>query len=172
MTPLRIVFIGLSITSSWGNGHATTYRGLVRELAKRGHGVLFLERDVPYYARNRDLPEPPFGSTRLYGTLDELRDRYSPDIAEADAVIVGSYVPDGIAVGDWVLQTARGERAFYDIDTPITLESLARGTPDVPLRRASPPLRSVLELHAGAGARSSALGAPRRARRAALLLGR
>jgi spore maturation protein CgeB len=129
MTPLRIVFIGLSITSSWGNGHATTYRGLVRELVKRGHSVLFLERDVPYYAQNRDLPVPPFGSTRLYASLAELRDVFTSDIAEADAVVVGSYVPDGIAVGQWVLETARGVRAFYDIDTPITLESLARGTP-------------------------------------------
>jgi spore maturation protein CgeB len=129
MTPLRIVFIGLSITSSWGNGHATTYRGLVRELVRRGHSVLFLERDVPYYAQNRDLPVPPFGSTRLYASLAELRDVFTSDIAEADAAVVGSYVPDGIAVGQWVLETARGVRAFYDIDTPITLESLARGTP-------------------------------------------
>jgi spore maturation protein CgeB len=129
VTPLRIVFIGLSITSAWGNGHATTYRGLVRELAKRGHSVLFLERDVPYYAQNRDLPSPPFGSTRLYASLAELQDVFEDDIAKADAVVVGSYVPDGIAVGEWVLETARGVRAFYDIDTPITLESLARGTP-------------------------------------------
>lgn len=127
MTPLRIVFIGLSITSSWGNGHATTYRGLVRELARRGHVVLFLERDVAYYAQNRDLPEPPFGTTRLYGSVDELRDGYGDDVARADAVIVGSYVPEGVAVGEWVLRTARGLRAFYDIDTPITLDALARG---------------------------------------------
>ena len=62
---MNIVIIGLSITSSWGNGHATTYRGLVRELAKRGHNVLFLERDVEWYASNRDLPKPPFGRTEL-----------------------------------------------------------------------------------------------------------
>ena len=68
-TPLRIVILGLSITSSWGNGHATTYRGLVRELAARGHDVLFLERDLPWYAENRDLPEPPYGRTRLYRSL-------------------------------------------------------------------------------------------------------
>lgn len=55
---MKIVIAGLSITSSWGNGHATTFRGLVRELSARGHEVLFLERDVPWYATNRDLPEP------------------------------------------------------------------------------------------------------------------
>jgi spore maturation protein CgeB len=124
-----MVFIGLSITSSWGNGHATTYRGLVRELARRGHDVLFLERDVPYYESNRDLPEPPFGKTCLYGGLEELRDRFSGEVAGADVVIVGSYVPDGVAVGDWVLSTARGVRAFYDIDTPITIGALEQGRP-------------------------------------------
>lgn len=124
---LDVVFLGLSITSSWGNGHATTYRGLVRELAARGHRVLFLERDVPWYAASRDLPEPPYGETRLYGSLDELRDRFAARVAAADFVVVGSYVPEGIAVGDWATRTAAGATAFYDIDTPVTLAQLARG---------------------------------------------
>jgi spore maturation protein CgeB len=127
---LSIVILGLSITSSWGNGHATTYRGLVRELVRRGHDVLFLERDVPWYAQNRDLPQPPYGRTLLYGACEELRDRYSVAVRDADAVIVGSFVPDGAAVGDWVIDTARGVRAFYDIDTPVTLARLARGEHD------------------------------------------
>ena len=70
----RVVILGLTITSSWGNGHATTFRGLVRELARRGHHVTFLERDAPWYASNRDLPQPPYGKTALYGTVSELRD--------------------------------------------------------------------------------------------------
>jgi len=125
--PLDIVILGLSITSSWGNGHATTYRGLVRELARRGHRVLFLERDAPWYADNRDLAEPPFGKTVLYSTLEELKDRFAATIRTADLVIVGSYVPEGVAVGEWVTQTASGATAFYDIDTPVTLAKLARG---------------------------------------------
>jgi spore maturation protein CgeB len=124
---LRIVIVGLSITSSWGNGHATTYRGLVRELVRRGHDVLFLERDVPWYASNRDLPEPPFGTTMLYESLEELEDRHTDAVREADVVIVGSYVPEGVAVGDWVQAEARGVKAFYDIDTPVTLAKIARG---------------------------------------------
>jgi spore maturation protein CgeB len=124
---LRIVILGLSITSSWGNGHATTYRGLVRELARRGHELLFLERDVPWYASHRDLANPPYGRTELYGGVDELRDRFGADVRDADVVIVGSYVPDGAAVGDWVQSQARGLKAFYDIDTPVTLAKLARG---------------------------------------------
>jgi spore maturation protein CgeB len=127
---LTIVILGLSITSSWGNGHATTYRGLVKGLAAEGHDVLFLERDVPWYAENRDLPEPPHGRTRLYGSIEELRDLYGEAIREADLVIVGSYVPEGRSVGDLVLLTARGATAFYDIDTPVTLASLARGDCD------------------------------------------
>src|SRR5215207_1456914 len=124
---LRIVILGLSITSSWGNGHATTYRGLVRELVARGHDVLFLERDVPWYAAERDLPRPPYGRKELYRDLAELRASHEGDVREADLVIVGSYVPDGVAVGEWVTRTARGSTAFYDIDTPVTLAKLARG---------------------------------------------
>jgi len=124
---LDIVILGLSITSSWGNGHATTYRALVRELAARGHRVLFLERDAPWYADNRDLPEPPYGQTALYASLEELADRFTPVVRSADFVIVGSYVPEGVAVGDWVTRTANGATAFYDIDTPVTLAKLARG---------------------------------------------
>ena len=125
---LSLVVLGLSITSSWGNGHATTYRALVREITARGHDVLFLERDQPWYADNRDMPVPPHGRTVVYRSLDELRDRFSRHIRHADAVIVGSYVPDGITVADWVLAEARGIRAFYDIDTPVTMSALERGT--------------------------------------------
>jgi len=134
--PLDIVILGLSITSSWGNGHATTYRGLVRELSVRGHRVLFLERDQPWYAENRDLPKPPYGRTELYTSLEELKDRFGPAIRRADFVVVGSYVPQGVEAGQWVTDTATGVTAFYDIDTPVTLAKLSRGdheyiTPDL-----------------------------------------
>ena len=124
---MRIVILGLSITSSWGNGHATNYRALVRALAARGHDVLFLERDVPWYAAQRDLPQPPWGKTALYGSLHELHEVHGAAVRDADAVVVGSYVPDGIAVGEFVVATARGVPAFYDIDTPVTLAALRRG---------------------------------------------
>lgn len=124
---MRIAILGLSITSSWGNGHATTYRALVRELVRRGHEVLFLEHDKPWYAENRDLPEPPFGRTVLYESLEQLKTDHARDVAEADAVIVGSYVPEGVTVGEWALATANGPVAFYDIDTPVTLAKLRRG---------------------------------------------
>ena len=124
---LRIVIFGLSITSSWGNGHATTYRSLVKGLAARGHSVTFAERDVPWYRDNRDMRDSPHCSIALYEGVRELSARFGTAVAEADLVIVGSYVPDGIAVGDWVTRHARGVTAFYDIDTPVTLARLESG---------------------------------------------
>ena len=163
---LELVFLGLSITSSWGNGHATTFRGLMSELSARGHDVLFLERDVPWYAANRDLPHPPYGRTELYESLDALRDRFGDAVRRADAVIVGSYVPEGIAVGDWVLATAGGVAAFYDIDTPVTLSGLeAAGV--AYLAPADSPLSALPFLHGGSDperARSRSSGRPVRGR--------
>ena len=52
---MRLVVFGLTISSSWGNGHATLWRGLCRAFAERGHAVTFFERDVPYYASHRDI---------------------------------------------------------------------------------------------------------------------
>jgi spore maturation protein CgeB len=123
---LNIVFLGLSITSSWGNGHATTYRGLIRELSARGHEVLFLERDVPWYAENRDLAAPQYCRTILYDSLEELKELYANDVRRADLCVVGSYTPQGIAVCEWISGVAEGVTAFYDIDTPVTLAKLAR----------------------------------------------
>ena len=122
---MRLVFLGLSLSSSWGNGHATTYRALLKALHRRGHELLFLERDQPWYAEHRDLPDPDFCMLRFYDGVDELK-RFRRALAEADAVIIGSYVPDGIAVIDLVLPLAR-RTAFYDIDTPVTLRALESG---------------------------------------------
>jgi spore maturation protein CgeB len=127
MRRLRIVILGLSITSSWGNGHATTYRSLMRALCRRGHDVLFLERDTPWYRANRDVAELTAGEVHLYQNLTELRDDWHMALASADLVIIGSYVPDGIEVGALVRTIASGIVAFYDIDTPVTLASLAAG---------------------------------------------
>jgi len=83
-------------------------------------------RDVPWYAAQRDMPAPPFGRTRLYSRVEELKDRFGQAVRDADLVIVGSYVPDGVAVGEWAITQARGVTAFYDIDTPVTLAKLAQ----------------------------------------------
>jgi spore maturation protein CgeB len=136
--PLDIVVLGLSLGSSWGNGHATTYRALIGGLAALGHRVTFLEREVPWYAgAHRDLADPDFCRLAWYRSLDDL-ERLMPAIRAADAVIVGSYVPDGVAVIDRVLAEARGVTAFYDIDTPVTLAALRRGEEPYLARRQIP----------------------------------
>ncbi len=127
---MRVVFIGLSITSSWGNGHATTYRSLISGLAQAGHEVLFLEQDQPWYRDHRDLPCPPYCRAALYADATELASRHAESIAGADLVVVGSYVADGQAVCRLVQRAVRGVAAFYDIDTPVTLAALARGRCD------------------------------------------
>ncbi|MGH9457356.1 MAG: CgeB family protein [Thermoanaerobaculia bacterium] len=131
---LDIAILGLSLTSSWVNGHATTYRGLARELARRGHRVTFYERD----AGNRDLPEPEFCRVVLYHSLDELVRNHERALGDADLVIVGSYVPDGAKIIDWITTFVRGVLAFYDIDTPVTLEAIRAGTCDYLHRRQIP----------------------------------
>ncbi|MDR6955795.1 spore maturation protein CgeB [Ancylobacter sp. 3268] len=123
---MRLVVLGLSLSSSWGNGHATTYRALLRAFAARGHDVVFLEREQPWYAAHRDLPRPDFCELQFYGSVDDLL-AYRREIEGADVVMVGSYVPDGIEIGGLVQRTAGGATAFYDIDTPVTLATIERG---------------------------------------------
>jgi spore maturation protein CgeB len=123
--PLNLVVLGLSLSSSWGNGHATTFRALLKASAARGHEILFLERDVPWYAAHRDLLDPDFCRLEFYSDLPGLK-AYEGAIARADAVIVGSYVPEGVEVGRYVQKTAQGVTSFYDIDTPVTLAKLQR----------------------------------------------
>ncbi len=160
---MNIVILGLSITSSWGNGHATTYRGLMRELVGRGHDVLFLERDVPWYAANRDLPHPPYGRTARYANITDLQARFAAAIRGADCVMVGSYVPEGAAVGEWVLDTASGVVAFYDIDTPMTLAKLAQGDHEYISRELVPRYHLYLSFTGGPTLRriEEELGSPR-----------
>jgi spore maturation protein CgeB len=122
----RIVVFGLTLSSSWGNGHASTYRALLKALAARGHSILFLERERPWYAEHRDLVAPDYCRLVFYSGLREL-EGWCAEIAAADAVIVGSYVPEGVPLARWVQQNARGVTVFYDIDTPVTLAKLAAG---------------------------------------------
>lgn len=127
MSGFDLVVIGLTLSSSWGNGHATTWRALLRALAGRGARITFLERDVPWYRAHRDLPDPDFARLELYRDVADLQARFGHAVRDADAVLVGSYVPDGVAVIDWARDRVRGVFAFYDIDTPVTLAGLAKG---------------------------------------------
>ena len=123
---MKIVIFGLSITSAWGNGHATTFRALVRALRKRGHDIVFFERDQEWYASNRDLPSPDFCDVRVYTAWSEILHSVREELRTADVALLGSYFPDGIEAAREIFES-RAVKAFYDIDTPITLAKLREG---------------------------------------------
>ena len=126
---MKLVIFGLTVSSSWGNGHATLWRGICSALARRGHRVIFFERDVPYYSANRDLTELPGGDLILYSGWDRALALARHHLADADAAMVTSFCPDGTAAADLVLGSAVPLRVFYDLDTPVTLSRLAAGQP-------------------------------------------
>ena len=123
---MKLVIFGLTVSSSWGNGHATLWRGLIRALTALSVEVTFFERDVPYYARHRDLAMLPGGELVLYPDWASVAARARAEAAEADAVIVTSYCPDGRAASALAMEVAR-RPVFYDMDTPVTLARLAAG---------------------------------------------
>jgi spore maturation protein CgeB len=126
---MKLVIFGLSVSSSWGNGHATLWRGLIRALAAEGHRVVFYERDVPYYAAHRDLAAIPGAALCLYPDWAEVRGRAEADLRDADVALITSYCPDGVAASELVLSSTVRLRAFYDLDTPVTLARLQQGEP-------------------------------------------
>jgi spore maturation protein CgeB len=128
---VKIVIFGLSITSSWGNGHATTFRALCNALHARGHDIVFFEHDVEWYASNRDLPDPSFCRVRIYDEWRDVAAEARRELSGADVAVVGSYFADGIIAIDTVFDSAVPVKAFYDIDTPITIAALrGRGSTD------------------------------------------
>jgi len=133
--PLDLVFIGLTLSSSWGNGHATTFRSLIRGLNADHHRVLFLERDVPWYSSHRDLSDPDFCALAYYSDIDGMLVSFRKRLEGADAVIVGSYVSEGVALIDRLAQMHLKRLCFYDIDTPVTLARLDRGEEEYIARR-------------------------------------
>lgn len=121
---MKVVIYGLTITSAWGNGHATTFRSLAKALARRGHVVRFIEKDVEWYASHRDLAEPTFCSVRLYEDWNAEEASLTAEAAGADAIIIGSYFPDAITAIPALRSSVDVPMYFYDIDTPITMETL------------------------------------------------
>ena len=124
---MRIVIFGLTVSSSWGNGHATIWRALCGALARQRHQVTFFERDVSYYAQHRDLQKTDGYELILYSSWEDISAEAEHAVAAADAAMVTSYCPDGRAASDLILQSPVPLRVFYDLDTPVTLERLRRG---------------------------------------------
>ncbi len=124
---MKIVIYGLSVTSSWGNGHATTYRSLLKALAGRGHTIVFVEKDVQWYRDHRDMPQPEFCRVDLYDDWATEETRLLRLSAEADVVVVGSYFPDAIVATRALLARNTQPVLFYDIDTPVTMAGIRSG---------------------------------------------
>jgi spore maturation protein CgeB len=124
---MNIVVFGLTVSSSWGNGHATLWRGLCAALHRQGHRVVFFERNTEYYAANRDLFDLPGGELVIYDDWRNVKSAAQTAIAQADAAIVTSYCPDAVAASEIMLPEGRGVNVFYDLDTPVTLARLRSG---------------------------------------------
>jgi spore maturation protein CgeB len=124
---MKIVIFGLSVSSSWGNGHATIWRGLIRELVNRDHTIVFFEKDVPYYAFNRDLNELSGMELELYSEWDEIKTKAAQVLTKADAAIVTSYCPDALAASDLIQSSKIHLSVFYDLDSPVTLSNVEKG---------------------------------------------
>jgi spore maturation protein CgeB len=124
---MKLVIFGLTISSSWGNGHATLWRALCRALHARGHDIVFYERDVPYYATHRDQGQPDGCDLRLYANWSDVLPHVRRSLCEADVAIVTSYCPDGRAASEVVLDSKAGSKVYYDLDTPVTLARLRSG---------------------------------------------
>jgi len=124
---MRLVVFGLTVSSSWGNGHATLWRSLCAALHRRGHRIVFFERDVPYYASHRDTTDPPGVRLILYESWRDAERLGRKELAGADVGIVTSYCPDGLAATELVVGSPGIFKIFYDLDAPITLDRLARG---------------------------------------------
>jgi spore maturation protein CgeB len=127
---LKITIFGLSLSSSWGNGHATPYRAILRALHRRGVHTVFYERDLPYYAAHRDFRVSQFCDLKLYSCWEEIRNEALEDVAGSDIVINASYCPEGARICDEVLEIAGPQHVFYDLDTPVTLNALRPQGPD------------------------------------------
>ncbi|CAH2599327.1 Glycosyltransferase [Rhodovastum atsumiense] len=125
---MKLVIFGLSVSSSWGNGHAALWRGLIGALLRDGHRVVFFERDEPWYRYNRDLHELPEGGRLvLYRHWQEVAGPAQAALDDADAGMVTSYCPDGVAAAHLLLDSRARVRCFYDLDTPVTLAQLEAG---------------------------------------------
>ncbi len=125
---MHFVIFGLTLSSSWGNGHATLWRGLLRALAERGHSAVFYERDVPYYAAARDGWSAPDGvRLRLYESFADIVGDASHELFAADVAMVTSFCPDGVAASRLALDSHAAIKVFYDLDTPVTLNVLEAG---------------------------------------------
>ncbi len=148
---MDIAFYGSSLLSSYWNGAATYYRGLLFDLARRGHKITFYEPDAFDRQQHRDMEPPAWAAVEVYPAEDSAMRRVVAEAANADVVVKASGV--GIfddELLDGVLAASRPDaiRIFWDVDAPATLAEM-RKDPDHPMRRALPALDAVLTYGGG-----------------------
>src|SRR5581483_8307924 len=102
----------------------TTFRALCKALHARGHQIVFFEKDVEWYASNRDLPDPPFCTVKLYESWKAAQRQMRTELRDSDVAILGSYFPDGIDAAELIFDSQARVKTYYDIDTPITVAAL------------------------------------------------
>jgi len=122
---MHFVIFGLTVSSSWGNGHATLWRSLLKAMSPRGHTASFYEKNVSYYADTRDGWTAPAGTRlRLYDSIRDIQEEATRELAHADAAFCTSYCPDGPAASRIILDSRAAIKGFYDLDTPVTLSAI------------------------------------------------
>src|SRR5690242_11930814 len=148
---MKIAFYGSSLLSSYWNGAATYYRGLLSDLARRGYNITFYEPDAFDRQKHRDIELPAWAEVKVYPATEEAMRGVVAEAAKADVVVKAS----GVGVFDnelleGIMAASRPEaiRIFWDVDAPATLAEL-RESPDHPLHRTMSALDLVLTYGGG-----------------------
>jgi spore maturation protein CgeB len=149
---MKIAFYGSSLLSSYWNGAATYYRGLLRDLARRGHEITFYEPDAYDRQAHRDVDPPDWARVMVWPATEAMALRMSEEAASADVVVKAS----GVGVFDdlllaRVMAAARPDaiKIFWDVDAAATLDEMRAAGPAHPIRRALPSLDFVLTYGGG-----------------------
>ena len=148
---MKIAFYGSSLLSSWWNGAATYYRGLLRDLASRGHDITFYEPDAYDRQDHRDMDPPDWARSVVYQATPEGLRSVLAEASAADVVVKASGVgvfDDELIAGIVQHASPRALKIFWDVDAAATLDEM-RGDADHPVRRALGSLDLVLTYGGG-----------------------
>ncbi|CUH13313.1 hypothetical protein JSE7799_00244 [Jannaschia seosinensis] len=135
---MKIAFYGSSLVSSYWNGAATYYRGILGALAKLGHEVTFYEPDVLDRQKNRDIDPPDWCRSVVYDGTEAALRRAAAEVAEADVVVKTSgvgFMDDTLLEAVFAAASPGALRIWWDVDAPATLSEI-EPQPDHPIRRA------------------------------------
>ncbi len=155
--PVKITIFGLTLSSSWGNGHATPYRAILRALHRRGARVVVLRKGRAILrGASRFHLLRLLRPSRLYSAWNEMRTEALREVRESDIVVTASYCPEGARINDEILRTATAPCTSSTIWTlPSRLNRLQAGSAGLLAERPDCCLRSLSLLHGRQGSRSA-----------------